>query len=676
MTAHSVAQAHDDGRTPSRWPELSLGAALFGLILIFALGVRIWDVGGRVMHLDESTVAWFAWQLVMGHGYAYDPVYHGPFQHEVLAAIFGIFGPSQTSARLLAVVMGTGLVALPWFVRDYLGRAVALWACFLLAISPSFVYFARFERDDTYMEFFTFALVVLALRFLRDRRPWQLYAAVITFALAFATKESIYIVAFIFATYLVFRWAGFWIGRRSWVYPDGPTVFQLVLAIVVRPWVMALGFALPLLLALMVTIRTGLYLPVPAVVMLILIGGVVFASSRYAASVIAHRSLARQRGWMWRRAWSTHWFTAVTIAVGIVIVMYSTFGTNLNGLWDRAHPFFNTGDVCQYPLAFGLDACRKDIVGGLFYWLSQHKVARGGEPWYYFLLIFGLYEQIAILFACIGGAVTFLSRQLRPGQRTFRMFITYWAGLSMLIYSWAGEKFPWLGIHPLLPITLLAAIGIGDLLRISRTSLIRRAALSVRFSPAPIIARVGLAVLGLLLVLEIHNTLTLNFVNAANPVEMMVYVQTAPDVLADANRIALLSHRATGDDSLPISIDNLDTWPLAWYLRNMTSVGYPAGTAALTSRDPIIILDQSDAGMALPKWLTTGYTKSLRRLDGWFPEDYKQWTWSSVLQRIGPTNYTSTFQSIWNWELNRTPFGTRGGDYYYLFIKKNYFPAF
>ena len=190
-----------DARFVSKSRVFTIGHAVFVAIVFLAFMLRVWDVGSRAMHLDESTVAWFAWRFLTGNGYTYNPVYHGPFQHEMLALIFLLFQPSQTSARLLAVTLGSGLVALPWFIRDYIGRGTALISCFLLAISPSFVYFGRFERDDTYMEFFTFLMVVCAMRFLRDRRPWQVYATAVAFALAFATKESIYIVAFIFGSF-------------------------------------------------------------------------------------------------------------------------------------------------------------------------------------------------------------------------------------------------------------------------------------------------------------------------------------------------------------------------------------------------------------------------------------------------------------------------------------------
>ena len=146
-----------------------------------------------------------------------------------------------------------------------------------------------------------------------------------------------------------------------------------------------------------------------------------------------------------------HSISAVTLAVGVLVLMYSTAGTNLNGLWDSAHPFLNsshaivnpsTGSLgpCQYSLPFNLDACRRDIVGGLLYWLSQDKVARGHQPWYYYGLIFGLYEQLAIVFGGVVIVRTLLGRALAPSTRAIRLFFTYWAVMAVGVYSWAGER--------------------------------------------------------------------------------------------------------------------------------------------------------------------------------------------------------------------------------------------
>src|SRR5690606_11302273 len=45
------------------------------------------------------------------------------------------------------------------------------------------------------------------------------------------------------------------------------------------------------------------------------------------------------------------------------------------------------------------------IVGSLGYWLAQQEVARGGQPWYYYIMIGWLYEFLPLVLT-IGGGVT------------------------------------------------------------------------------------------------------------------------------------------------------------------------------------------------------------------------------------------------------------------------------
>jgi uncharacterized protein (TIGR03663 family) len=655
-----------EGAARSRSSSLSLsrvtaGDLVFFCVVVLALVLRLWDVGARAMHLDESTVAWFGWQLATGHGYAYDPVYHGPFQHEILALLFLIFQASETVARLPAVVFGTALVALPWFIRDYLGRPAALGACFLLAISPSFVYFARFERDDTYMEFFTLLIVVLVLRFARDRRPWQMYALGLVCALAFATKESSYIVTFIFVSYLLLNLGGTWLRAHILVPPAliGRTGSLSSLILVAA--------AVLMLAAAGLTLLTGLYVPVPLVAFLLLASMAVAAGTNRRDDILAPvRSFP-----------AAQWISVITIALAVTLLMYSTFGTNLNGLWDRAHPFFNTNHACTFPLPFQLNACRKDIAGGLLYWLSQHKVARGGQPWFYFGLIDGLYEQLALLLGAYAILGTLLRQRMSRQQRSIRVFLTYWTLMAYGIYSWAGEKFPWLGIHPLLPLTLLAGIGLADMVRQS-LSAAGQSSLPRSGGKWPLMVRRSLLLLAaVLVVIELHNTFLLNYVNGANPVEMMVYVQSAPSTASDARRIELLSNRATNGPTLAVTIDSTDSWPFAWYLRGMPNAAYPASASVLQppyGKNPVILIDQSNAdSQTLPAWLTRGYTRIRHRLDWWFPEDYKTWSWSSL---PGLVSDPGAWQAILKWELYRRPFGPRDGSWYYLYVKKGYFSAF
>jgi len=126
----------------------------------------------------------------------------------------------------------------------------------------------------------------------------------------------------------------------------------------------------------------------------------------------------------------THWFFAVVIGWTIFLVLFTALFTYVPG---------GIGD---------------GIWQGLFYWITQQAVARGGQPWYYYFMLIPLYEQIGLIFGLVG----IINCLLHPTR--FRLFMIYWFIGNFFIYSWAGEKMPWLVIHLTMPLMILAAIGL------------------------------------------------------------------------------------------------------------------------------------------------------------------------------------------------------------------------
>src|SRR5947209_4398748 len=203
------------------WQKLAAFAvnwevAAYTTITVVAFLLRIWDVGARAMHHDESLHAYYAWQFFAGHGYTYDPLMHGPLQFEVAPVFYLIFGDSEFSARLLAVLLGTVLVALPYLLRRYLTVPGGLLTSLMLAISPAFVYFSRFIRDDIYLACFTLLLFICLVKYLESPRPHWLYIGAAACALAMASMEAAYLTFFIFGSFLILE------GIRESVGRDGP----------------------------------------------------------------------------------------------------------------------------------------------------------------------------------------------------------------------------------------------------------------------------------------------------------------------------------------------------------------------------------------------------------------------------------------------------------------------
>src|SRR5436309_4122502 len=141
--------------------------------------------------------------------YHYDPLLHGPFQFHFIALVYKISqllgapdnGVNTTTVRILAATLGTLIVALPYFLRDYLGKWGAWLACFLLAVSPSMVYFSRFAREDIYMACFTLLMIVGVARYVRDRSMRWIVIAAAAFALSYATKEATFLSITIFGSF-------------------------------------------------------------------------------------------------------------------------------------------------------------------------------------------------------------------------------------------------------------------------------------------------------------------------------------------------------------------------------------------------------------------------------------------------------------------------------------------
>ena len=96
--------------------------AAVGLVL------RLVALGSKPMHHDESEHAWFAWRMLEGHGYSYDPVFHGPVQFYLIGLADLLIGVGDYAARLPAAVLGTIAVFLPFFLRRQLGKVAALTA--------------------------------------------------------------------------------------------------------------------------------------------------------------------------------------------------------------------------------------------------------------------------------------------------------------------------------------------------------------------------------------------------------------------------------------------------------------------------------------------------------------------------------------------------------------------
>lgn len=175
------------------------------LIILFALLIRLFDLGERVFHHDESVHASLTLKLLETGEYRYDPAYHGPFLFHSTAVVFHFLGINDTTARLIPVFFGVATILLLFLLRRELGERGVLWSAFLLSFSPSMVYFSRFFRNDMIIVFCTLATVIGGIRYLENlhnsqRYPYLILAAS-SLAVAVSSKENAYLVILMFGAY-------------------------------------------------------------------------------------------------------------------------------------------------------------------------------------------------------------------------------------------------------------------------------------------------------------------------------------------------------------------------------------------------------------------------------------------------------------------------------------------
>jgi len=140
---------------------------LTGLIVLFALFVRLHRLDHRVMHGDEANQAVKAGVLLETGHYRFDPQdHHGPTLYYLTLPLAWLKGETTLAAltertvRTVPVIAGVLVVALGALLAAPAGRVAGAGAALLLAVAPAAVYFSRYYIQETLLVAFTLAAFV------------------------------------------------------------------------------------------------------------------------------------------------------------------------------------------------------------------------------------------------------------------------------------------------------------------------------------------------------------------------------------------------------------------------------------------------------------------------------------------------------------------------------------
>ncbi len=615
---------------------------LYLLLIVVAITTRFWDLGARAFSHDESWHGNWSWKLYAGYGYKHDPASHGPFLFEANALIHLLFGVNSYTARIMPALFGVILVALPYLFRKWLGRTGALVTSVLFLISPSILYYSRYIRNDIYIVVWTLLLIFAILRYLEDRKDFHLYLMVVILALSFCTKEVTFMNGFILGSFLVLLFFVQWLGDRERAIKSFPAFeLALVMATLVLPLLTAfpvkfLGFD-PLDYS-----QAGIVRSVVTFLILLAIGALVGI------------------WWDWKR-----WLISVGLFYGIFITLYTTFFTNGQG--------FATG-----------------LVGSLGYWLAQQGVHRGSQPWFYYFVLMPMYEFVPLLFSFMGLGYYVVRRSRGDeGKETsaapFSPFLIYWLITTVLIYSWAAERMPWLIVHVTLPMMVMTGYFVGqvfermDWRRIWRgggailallliLTLFAGSALvttrpfqgrsltelsaTLQWLAALIVGAllvfgvvrywrglgtrrslqvVFVTVLVLLCLLTVRFSWMAAYINYDTAKEFIVYAHGTPDITLTMREIEDISRRTVGDKNIKVAYDNESTWPFEWYLQDYPNTAYYGSQPSKQALDaPIVLVGPPNDSKVRP-FLGDNYYWFERRQIWWPMEEYMNWTPSKLL---------------------------------------------
>ncbi|MEX2598316.1 MAG: flippase activity-associated protein Agl23, partial [Dehalococcoidia bacterium] len=450
------------GEQPNRWiPPLDKWEFVaWGAILVLAIVSRLWDLGGRGMHYDEVLHVWYSWLFVDGGGYQHNPLTHGPFLYHGNALLYWLFGANDVTGRLLPALFGIALVGLPFFFRKELNRYGALALGVLLLVSPMVLYFSRFSRNDVYMAVFVLALVLVMQRYSERRGTPLLFAWVVLWAFAFSSKETAFIFAGIFGLFLLLPSARHyweWVRGRAKLsdLPPSGELF-LVLATVSAPlWAPLSGLIQGIFDVIMVNPDAGAHGVVAGEVFRAdaptgaPVGGALYIAAVLAIVMFA---VAAFLGLLWDRR---RWPLLLSAFVAIWLPLHTSMFTNMEG--------FFTG-----------------LWGSLGYWIAQHGVERAGQPLYYYAITMSVYEFLILVPALAGGVYLVFK------GKAFDIFLVYFALMNFILFSYAGERMPWLTVPIALSAALVAGRTIGLMVQSARRS---------HLAPAAFLGGLGLMVM-------------------------------------------------------------------------------------------------------------------------------------------------------------------------------------
>ncbi|OFV67574.1 MAG: glycosyl transferase [Candidatus Syntrophoarchaeum caldarius] len=219
-------------------------------------------------------------------------------------------------------------------------------------------------------------------------------------------------------------------------------------------------------------------------------------------------------------------------------------------------------------------------------------------PFYFYIPLMILYELPILLFGILG----IIYYWFREKGNVMMLFLSYYFAVSMIIHASIHEKAPWLTIHLILPLAIIAASYLDKLMQMDWNGT----------------KKILTAILGITLVFMAANSLALNYIRFVDPAEPMI--QAAQPDMRFAEMMAVTERVAAGIDGYNTSIivtDNKLETQLLWKLRDFKKIRWRVNINS-TLDAPLIFVHDLDADVVEANLEREGYSRMDARILQWY----------------------------------------------------------
>jgi predicted membrane-bound mannosyltransferase len=575
----------------------------FFLLVAIAFLLRFYRLDERVFHHDEAAVGYFTYKLFSENIYNYDPAFHGPFMYYATTEVFKEFGDSIQSARLLPAILGSAMLLFLLPLQKYLSKKGILIAAFFLAFSPSFLYYSRFYREDIFISFFSLLLFVCAIKFAEEYSNVRIiqkrssFLTVIFIIILIAASWAIPAVYLKLSYLLTFR---------------GLTYVSIALTALCFILLISGGYSVRKVMYLVISalaLASFAALKENAYVAMALIGFFLFLLF---IKEKGHKGLTGKIKSLDNSVFVV--FTEVILFIFVFLIFFS---------------LYYTGNFLDF------HGMNEAFAKAISHWYEMHKIERMAGPFFFYLPIIAMYELPIFILGLLGIAhyggiqkknekilIAILSywiildmmyylKYLYPdsgrflpisyipdsiiiylplliyaiitvlkSSNMFLSFLIYWALTNFIVYSYIQEKVPWLVLNPLLPLSIIASIFLGELLS------------GMNFKSRNGI--IGLCLIVIAASFFIYSSVGLNYYRYTDPAEPLIQASQPPQKYSIfLEKINDVSSQYQGNSTdIQITDSELETQFL-WYLRHFDNVRWKVNVNS-TLDAPLIIVHDGD----------------------------------------------------------------------------------